>query len=142
MTRKQAKKLDRPGMDRMGRTPLHYAAAEGNLQDVTRILLDGADVNAKDDDGRSPLHFATQANSAPVAQLLLSAGAEIDAIDANGNSPLSNAVFHSAGSGELIFLLRGAGADPYKQNNYEVSPLDLAREISNFDVAQFFSDCP
>src|SRR5471032_2689212 len=106
MTKKQPKKLDRPGVDRMGRTPLHYAAAEANLQDVIRILRDGADVNARDDNGWSPLHFAAPANSAPVAQLLLSAGAEVDSIDANGNSPLSKAVFSSAGNGELIFLLR------------------------------------
>jgi uncharacterized protein len=55
---------------------------------------------------------------------------------------LSDAVFNSRGHGGLIAILRKRGADPYRKNHHGVSPLDLARTIANFDVAQFFADLP
>lgn len=45
-----------------------------------------------------------------------------------------------AAEGEMIALLRRAGADPLRENHHGVSPLSLARDIGNYDVAQFFSD--
>ena len=87
--------------DRAGRTPLHYAVtddpvgldytktlsdpavAEANLQkaneykiaNTTRLLSDGADANAQDDQGFTPLHFAAASGtSVEVAQLLATRG--------------------------------------------------------------------
>lgn len=37
-----------PEVDRGGRIPLHYAALEGTVDDVTRLLQDGQDVHAVD----------------------------------------------------------------------------------------------
>lgn len=142
MTKKIPKKIDRPGLDKYGRSELHYAAAEKDLRKVSSLLSEGLDINAKDDDGRSPLHFATQTDSIEVVSKLLSAGANVNAADANGNSPLSNAVFNSRGKGEIINLLRHAGANSYEENRHGISPISLARSISNFDVAQFFNDLP
>jgi ankyrin repeat protein len=48
---------------------------------------------------------------------------------AQTHSPLSKAVFYSHGRGELIHLLRGAGADPRHENRHGVSPLALALTI-------------
>jgi uncharacterized protein len=142
MTGKIPKKKDRPGVDRYGRTPLHHAAADGNEKEVARLLSEGSDANAKDDDNWMPLHFATQANSVLVASQLLSAGAEVDPPESHGNTPLSKAVFNSKGDGKLITLLREAGADPFRKNNHGVSPVGLARMIANYDVAKFFDDLP
>ncbi len=124
----------------MGRTPLHYAALEGRLDEAKRLLAEGADASARDDNGWAPLHFATQNWHVDIASLLLSSGAEVDARDSNGNTPLCNAVFSSKGRGELIVLLRAHGADPLLQNNHGVSPVGLAKTIANYDVAQHFAD--
>jgi hypothetical protein len=51
MTGKTPKKKERPGVDRMGRTPLHYAALEGRLDEAKRLLAEGADASARDDNG-------------------------------------------------------------------------------------------
>ena len=116
MTAKHPKRLDRPGVDRAGRTPLHYAASSGDLDHVRRLLSEGADPAAADDDGLTPLHFAALSHNCDIAIALLDSGATVDARDANGNTPLSRAVFESRGRGQLIALLRSRGADPGAEN--------------------------
>jgi len=121
---------------------LHYAALENDGPEVKRLIEAGLAVGAPDKTGWTPLHFAAQEYSAAAAILLLEHGALVDAQDSYGNTPLSKAVFNSKGRGELIRLLRKAGADPRRENNYGVSPLSLARMIANYDVRQFFNDLP
>lgn len=41
MAGKQPKGKERPGVDRMGRTPLHYAALEGKAGNVRQLLASG-----------------------------------------------------------------------------------------------------
>jgi uncharacterized protein len=142
MSGKQPKRKERPGVDRMGRTPLHNAALEDDAGTVRQLLASGLVADAPDDNGWTPLHFAAQSNAADATALLLKAGAKVDARDAHGNTPLSTAVFNSRGYGEVIKLLRAHGADPHAKNNHGVSPLSLARNIANFDVRQFFQDLP
>jgi ankyrin repeat protein len=142
MVGKQPKRKARPGVDEYGRTPLHYACNDGNAALCAELLAAGALPNAHDDDGWVPLHFAAQAQAASVISLLLNAGAETEARDVNGNTPLWRATLSSRGQGEVISLLRAAGADPYLKNNAGVSPISVALSIANFPVAQFFSDLP
>jgi ankyrin repeat protein len=139
MTRKQPRKLDRPGVDRLGRTPLHYAANEGLHDEATRLLEGGSDPSARDDNGWTPLHFAAQSGAHKVITLLLTHGAEIDALDSNGNSPLWRAVFSFKGDGAPIGALRAAGADPLKENSHGISPVELARD-SDHEAEQLFAD--
>ena len=56
MVGKHPKRIPREGVDRAGRTPLHYAAVEGTAADAIRLLSAGADPNARDNNGWSPLH--------------------------------------------------------------------------------------
>jgi uncharacterized protein len=129
-------------LDWAGRSPLHYAFRERDLNNVRKLILEGHDVNLADSKGWTPLHFAAQEHRADVAALLLDSGAFVDPRDSHGNTPLWTAVFNSRGRGELIKLLREQGAHPYSENNYGLSPVYLARTIGNYDVAQFFRDLP
>ena len=139
------KRKDRPGVDRAGRTPLHYAASDNLVCEVIRLVIEGADVNARDDAGWTPLHFAAQSKAARIAETLLNHGAQVNAMDANGNTPLSNAVFGYTGDGETIIVLRRFGADPTLKNSYGVSALELARESYSeasrvCPVSRYFDD--
>lgn len=131
---------ERVKRDRGGRTALHYAASDGNIESVRTLIAGGADVNAQDSEGWSPLHFAAQANSTECLVELLGAGASVDIKDYFGNTPLFRAAFSSRGEGGVIDLLRCAGADPTVPNLDGVSPVMLARTIKNYDVARFFAD--
>ncbi|MFE4623552.1 ankyrin repeat domain-containing protein [Streptomyces mirabilis] len=55
------------GVDRLGRSALHYAATSGDLAAVQAAVDAGADVCAGDSAGWTPLHFAAQAEKADIA---------------------------------------------------------------------------
>jgi hypothetical protein len=46
------------------------------------------------------------------------------------------------GNGDVIALLRGAGADPYAKNTYGNSLISNAREVDGSPTAQYFADLP
>ena len=50
-------------LDDTGRSDLHYAACDGDLAAVQKLVSRGADVNLQDKHGWTPLHFAAQALS-------------------------------------------------------------------------------
>lgn len=126
--------------DKQGRTPLHYAAGDGNAVEVRRLLKAGADANHQDANGWSPLHFAAQASSVECTDALLGSRANPSLQDSHGNTALFRAVFASKGEGEVILSLRRAGANPRAMNANGVSPVSLARTITNFNIAVHFAD--
>ena len=126
-------------VDRNGRTPLHYAAAKSQFEEVVRLLACGSDADAQDNNGWSPLHYAAQAVSPQCTEELLRAGASTMLRDSYGNTALWRAVFSSNGEGSVIRLLLAAGADPNAMNAQNVSPASLAATIANYDVAKFFT---
>jgi len=128
------------GLDRAGRSPLHYAVLEGDIEAVRREVDAGADVNLQDGSGCTPLHFAAQERRVEAAAVLLAAGARVDLEDRHGNGPLWIAVFSSRGEGLLIQMFLAHGADPWQRNRAGTCPVELARLISNYPVARFFDD--
>jgi ankyrin repeat protein len=127
-------------LDREGRTPLFYAAQDGDHAIAAELLRRGATANAQDRHLKTPLHFAASECRTEVAELLLKSGASVDAQDSNGNTPLSDAVFESMGRGQTIKLLLAYGANKSLKNNHGVSPEDLANSIANYDVRQFLTE--
>jgi ankyrin repeat protein len=131
------KRADTEEADEDRRTPLIHAAID-NKQQMAAILLDsGANVNAQDQLGNSALHYAANGWFVEMTRLLISHGANLELEDHHGNTPLSNAVFNSRGREDVIRVLVEAEADKNHRNRHGVSPLELARSIGNFDVAQF-----
>ncbi len=99
--------------DRAGRTALHYAATDGELDTVRRLIAEGADVNAKEDAGWTPLHFAADQGDLDIVETLIAAGADVNAVNDGGEGPLFKAVAvggRGNGPGVVSALLR-AGAD-------------------------------
>jgi len=119
---------------------LHDAVIDHRRGRIVDLLAGGADVNRKDNSGWTPLHFAAQQQVVEIAKMLIKAGAEVDSKDESGNTPLWRAVSDYRGDGRLIVFLRQKAADVFVQNKTGVSPVGLARRISNYDVAKFFSD--
>lgn len=115
-----------------GRTLLHLAAADGNLEVAAWLIAKGTAVDAANDCadrcaelGNTPLHDALNFRDDDMSALLLERGANVHARGANGWTPL-----HSAGDrGKLggAFVLCRYGADPSLEDPAGKSPYVVAR---------------
>jgi len=93
--------------DKRGTTPLMYAAAFGNSQDMKLLLDAGADVNAKSMSGATALIWA--AGEPVKSRMLIERGADINAQSRQGRTPLMAAA-RRQGAADLVRLMLARGA--------------------------------
>ncbi len=94
-----------------GSTPLQWAAYEGNVAEVRRLIGAGADVSLANDYGASPMRLAAEVADTEVLKLLLAAGANADSPNAEGMTALM-AVARTGNVGAAKLLLEhGATVD-------------------------------
>ncbi|MCD5353936.1 MULTISPECIES: ankyrin repeat domain-containing protein [Kineosporia] len=115
--------------DEFGRSPLHYAAADGDAAEVARLLAEGADPSQPDAVRFTPLHFAAQEQHPEVIALLIAAGSATTATDRWGNTPLWRAIFTAHGQRAAANALLAHGADPDAANSTGISPRRLAQRM-------------
>lgn len=105
-------------------TPLHRAAKEGFIDQVRSLIMDGADVNAKDWSDTTQLDEAAWEDYRDISELLIDKGANINATDKNGDTPLHVAALN--GHKELFNLLITKGGDINVKNKQGKTPVDYA----------------
>ena len=116
--------LDKP--DANGRTPLSWAAARGNHEDVSVLMDHLADVHLPDVSGMTPLHYAATSNSLACLKQLLKNGADPSAKDKDRSwTPLHYAAFNQADPSWVEELL-SRGADVSARTDNLKTPLVLA----------------
>jgi len=84
------------GSDVRDRTPMHLAAANGQLAILQTLLDRGCNPNPRDQSGRTPLFAALEngGNALPLVRALVAHGADPEIADANGETPLGLALDH------------------------------------------------
>jgi len=75
-----------------GRTPIHYAALNGDLEVVKLLLKYNANVNPDDNGGYSPLYYAATYGHLEVVKHIVNQGANVNQINNRGNSPMHDAL--------------------------------------------------
>jgi len=121
----------RDAVDELGRTKLHYAANNGILKTVKKLLDEGIDVNAQDDIGWTALHFAAQNNHFKTIELLLEYKANPNLHDKQGNGPLWTAGMNIKGNCQGVISLLKAHANPNHKNHHGRTPLYIAKTIGD-----------
>jgi hypothetical protein len=107
----------------------------GDLNIVSLLIDNGADVSATDEYGQTPLHLASNEG---VAQLLIDRGADVSATNEYGWTPLHLA---SRGGHEGVArLLIDRGADFSATDKKGQTPLHLASSLGNEGVARLLID--
>jgi ankyrin repeat protein len=104
-------------------TPLHWAVLKGNKDVAELLLVNKADVNAKDNGGDTPLYYAAKHGYKEVIEFLLSNGSDVNATNKDGWTPLHIAA--SNGRKEIAELLLANKAEINAKNNKGLTPLRL-----------------
>ncbi len=122
--------------DRWGRTPLFYAAASGQLENVVELVKMGSSPNVVDNFGHSPIHMS--AGKPDVLSALVVAGARIDARSRGGKTALMIAA--QAGNGEAVRLLLSLGASPGDTDAEGLTAAEHARKNGYHELARILGD--
>jgi ankyrin repeat protein len=86
---------------------LRMAANSGRLEEVERLLGQGADINTRASNGMTPLILASWRGHTEVVELLLRKGADVNAKTKTGSTALKFAT--DRGHKKIIALLRKYG---------------------------------
>ena len=93
-------------------TPLHMAAATGNVNIVASLIEAGADISISvDSSGCTALHDACNNGSAEVARILIEHGADLDAKNEYDNTPLHRCCSNGHTEAAMLLIDRGAKVD-------------------------------
>ena len=115
-------------------TLLHYAAAEGKVEEVVKILGDKKNVDVLNSNGRTPLYEAAKRGRLKVVSLLIEKGANVNARGRKtGFYPLHIAAEQK--HLDVVRLLLDSGAEIEAFNKYNQTPLfQVSWQVWHTDV--------
>jgi len=126
------KHFDVNTVDALGRSALHYAVKNNNIEAVKELLAKKANPNLKDTGGKTPLMLETNKE---IVKELLEHGANPNSSDNHGFTPLMFAVAEGNPDKEIITMLLQAGADPRAKDRYGNTALVASNIINIPDIA-------
>ena len=112
---------------------IHYAAKSGSVDQVKRLIAEGAEVDEKDDNGATPLIIAAYSGQRGVAAFLIAEGADVRAKDSKDTSALHAAAI--GGYKDVAELLLAEGVDVDPKDAEGSTPLGWAAYFGYRDVA-------
>ena len=117
-------------------TPLHRAAAAGNVDGVKDLILKGADVNSNDEFGQTPLHLSARHGHGGISEVLITSGANINARDRYGNTPLHYAAEYDRTNVAEVLINKGANVNAKNSRGWTALHCTAEYCWTNRDMAQ------
>ena len=112
------------------------AVRMGDIEQVKKLISQGADVNAKDERGRAPLWIAVEAHNMELLELLIAKGADVNAEDESGQTVVDRCILEDWAPRKYVVELlvsKGAGIST-------LQPIHLAAYLGNFDKIKAYVD--
>ncbi|MFC1841853.1 ankyrin repeat domain-containing protein [Candidatus Dependentiae bacterium] len=117
---------------------LYNAVENGNLEEVIRLVTNGAEVNTKQKFLQdTPLHIAAINGRLDIVKFLKKNEAEIDAKNIGGSTPLHSAAYY--GRLDVVKFLAKNGANIYAKDDTGNDPIHLAAWEDHLDIVKFLA---
>jgi len=126
------------GTGRVAGSAIYYASLLGLLVVVTKLLYNGANVDAEGGEYGSPLEAASARGHKEIVQLLLNKGAKVDKVGGRYGGPLQAA--SAGGHKEIVQLLLDKGANVNVEDEGHGSPLQAASAGGHKETVQLLLD--
>jgi uncharacterized protein len=142
-----------------GETALMTASRTGNVAVVNALIAKGANVNAKEEwKGQTALMWAAAESHPEVVRILIEHGADVNAVsnawhftDTKGTNGNANVYYPKGGLTPLLFAVRqgnlestkllvAAGANVNQTDPVKISPLVVAINNAQYDIASYLLD--
>lgn len=122
----------------LGQTPAHLATHKENFRIVFDLVKLGINVNAQDETGWTILHIACREGHKEIIKKLIHSGANLNIVDCDNETPLHAACL--ADQSQVVARLIKAGADISVANKEGKTALDLAKEMENDEIVNYFEN--
>jgi glutaminase len=86
--------IDTSGVDPARIVEIIWAASEGDVSEIRRLIARGIPLNVADYDARTPLHLAASEGKLDTVRFLIDQGVPVDPKDRWGHTPLNDATRH------------------------------------------------
>ncbi|KTD87474.1 hypothetical protein UQ64_11720 [Paenibacillus etheri] len=110
------------------------ATLQGDKDLITKLLADGADIDATDNDGRTSAVIAVHTNQLDIFKFLLEKGANINIRDNRSDNPLLYA--GAEGMLDFVKVSVAAGADTSILNRFGGTALIPAADRGHVDIVE------
>jgi ankyrin repeat protein/beta-lactamase regulating signal transducer with metallopeptidase domain len=121
-----------------GVSPLHQAAAKGDIEQVRSLISKGVDVNETDQTGQTALHLAARHGHKAVVELLLDRDADVHAQRKRwpqlGATPLHEAAKH--GHKEIVEVLLANGSEVNERDGSRWTALHYAARNGHKEIVK------
>nr|CAH7717792.1 unnamed protein product [Callosobruchus chinensis] len=115
--------------------PLHIAAEKGHIGIVKYLIVNGAEVNAKNENETIPLHIAAEKGHTGIVEFLIENEANVSEKNKDGWTPLHIAA--EKGHIGIVKYLIVNGAEVNAKNENETIPLHIAAEKGHTGIVEF-----